>query len=90
MGDWMDMERQVPPYQGLLIGGRLPDNPRTFEASGEERVRIRFLDPSGATAGRAAIEGNALPGRARLVTRESRRLGSLLKNVPINPTGETL
>ncbi|WP_114089474.1 multicopper oxidase family protein [Thalassospira profundimaris] len=60
MGGWMDMERQMPPYQGLLIGGRLPDDPQVFETKRGERVRLRLINPSGATTVRAAIGGHRM------------------------------
>ena len=58
--EWMDMERQMPPYQGLLIGGRLPDDPRVFDTKRGERVRLRLMNPSGATTVRAAIAGHQM------------------------------
>jgi FtsP/CotA-like multicopper oxidase with cupredoxin domain len=60
MGGMMDMQRQMPPYQGLLIGGRLPDDPRVFETKRGERVRLRLINPTGATTVRAAIGGHRM------------------------------
>lgn len=59
-GGMMGMGRQMPPYQGLLIGGRLPDDPRVFETRRGERVRLRFMNPSGATTFRVAIGGHRM------------------------------
>lgn len=59
-GGIMGMERQMPPYQGLLIGGRLPHDPRVFETKSGERVRLRFINPSGASTLRAAIGGHRM------------------------------
>ena len=59
-GGMMGMARQMPPYQGLLIGGRLPDDPRVFETKRGERVRLRLVNPSGATTVRAAIGGHRM------------------------------
>src|SRR6266545_3173991 len=47
MGGMMGL--QVPPYAGLLINGRLPESPAVFETRRGQRVRLRLLNPSGAT-----------------------------------------
>ncbi len=60
MGGMMDMERQMPSYQGLLIGGKLPTDPRVFETRSGERIRLRFINPSGASTLRAAIGGHRM------------------------------
>ena len=63
-GDWwrgggmMGMAGQMPPYKGLLVGGQLPDNPRVFDTKRGERVRLRFVNPSGASTIRVAIAGH--------------------------------
>ncbi|MCZ2075879.1 MAG: multicopper oxidase family protein [Bryobacterales bacterium] len=54
------MGRQVPPYEGLLINGRLPDDPPAFRTKTGDRVRFRFLNPSGATTYRVAIGGHRM------------------------------
>jgi len=59
-GGMMGMGRQMPPYRGLLIGGRLPDDPRVFETKRGERVRLRLGNPSGATTVRVAIGGHRM------------------------------
>jgi len=59
-GRWMEMERQMPPYQGLLVGGRLPGNPSSFETKRGERIRLRLINPSGATTVRCAIGGHRM------------------------------
>jgi FtsP/CotA-like multicopper oxidase with cupredoxin domain len=54
MGAW------VPPYTGLLINGRPADAPAVFEVKRGERVRLRLLNPSGATSYRVAIAGHRM------------------------------
>jgi FtsP/CotA-like multicopper oxidase with cupredoxin domain len=54
------MGAQMPPYAGLLINGRLPDDPTVFETKRGERVRLRLLNPSGATTFRFAIAGHRM------------------------------
>jgi FtsP/CotA-like multicopper oxidase with cupredoxin domain len=41
---------QMPPYAGLMINAHLPDDPLVFETKKGERLRLRFLNPSGASA----------------------------------------
>jgi FtsP/CotA-like multicopper oxidase with cupredoxin domain len=48
MGGMMADRR--PEYAGLLMNGRLPENPRTFDVQEGERVRFRFINASSATA----------------------------------------
>jgi len=62
MGGMMSgmMGMQVPPYTGLLINGRLPQDPAAFETRRGERVRLRVLNPSGATTCRFAITGHRM------------------------------
>jgi len=58
MGGMMGL--QVPPYAGLLINGRLPESPAVFETRRGQRVRLRLLNPSGATTYRVAIAGHQM------------------------------
>jgi FtsP/CotA-like multicopper oxidase with cupredoxin domain len=51
---------QVPPYEGMLINGRLPEAPVEFAVRRGERVRLRLLNPSGATTFHFAIAGHRL------------------------------
>ncbi|WP_336364977.1 multicopper oxidase family protein [Halalkalicoccus salilacus] len=48
MGGMMADRR--PEYAGLLINGRLPENPQQFGVQEGERVRFRFINASSATA----------------------------------------
>ena len=34
----------APPYEGMLIKGRLPDSPSTVTVEDSERVRLRFIN----------------------------------------------
>jgi FtsP/CotA-like multicopper oxidase with cupredoxin domain len=54
------MAAELPPYAGLLINGRLPEDPATFETRRGERVRLRLINPSGATTYRVAIGGHRM------------------------------
>jgi FtsP/CotA-like multicopper oxidase with cupredoxin domain len=56
----MDGDGQIPPYAGLLVNGRLPEDPATFEVRRGERVRLRLLNPSGATTFRVAVAGHRM------------------------------
>lgn len=58
MGGMMDDRR--PPYAGLLVNGRLPADPTTFDVKEGERVRLRFINSSSATAFRVGIAGHKL------------------------------
>lgn len=49
-----------PPYAGLLIGGRLPSDPRAYELREGERVRFRFINASSATAFQVQVAGHPL------------------------------
>ncbi len=49
-----------PPYAGLLVNGRLPANPATFDVQRGERVRLRFVNASSATAFRIGVAGHEL------------------------------
>jgi len=50
----------VPPYAGLAINGRLPEAPAEFEARRGERVRLRLINPGGATTYRVAVGGHRM------------------------------
>ncbi|MFC7045966.1 multicopper oxidase family protein [Halobacteriaceae archaeon GCM10025711] len=47
MGGMVDVYR--PPYEGMLLNGRLAENAPTFEVSEGDRVRFRFVNASSAT-----------------------------------------
>ncbi len=51
---------QMPPYAGSLINGRLPEAAPVFEVRQGERIRLRLLNPSGASTFRFAIAGHPL------------------------------
>ncbi|WP_218780640.1 multicopper oxidase family protein [Halorarum halophilum] len=59
MGGGMMADRR-PPYAGLLIDGRLPTDPRTFDVQEGERVRLRFINASSATLFRVQVAGHPL------------------------------
>jgi FtsP/CotA-like multicopper oxidase with cupredoxin domain len=50
----------VPPYEGLMINGRLPEDPATFDVQQGERVRLRLVNPSSATTYHLALAGHRL------------------------------
>ena len=50
----------VPPYAGLAINGRFPDAPAEFEVRRGERVRLRLINPGGATTYRVAVGGHRM------------------------------
>ncbi|MCK9530642.1 MAG: multicopper oxidase family protein [Gammaproteobacteria bacterium] len=50
----------VPPYAGLLINGRLPSDAPAFEVRQGERIRLRLLNPAGATTFHFAVAGHRL------------------------------
>lgn len=54
------MGGQVPPYAGLLINGKLPSDPVAVEVRRGERLRMRVINPSGATTFRFAVGGHRL------------------------------
>jgi len=58
MGGMMRMK--VPPYVALLINGHLPDDSAVFETKKGQRLRLRFVNPSGATTYRVAIAGHRM------------------------------
>jgi FtsP/CotA-like multicopper oxidase with cupredoxin domain len=49
-----------PPYEGLLINGRLPENPPTFEVTEGERIRFRFVNAASATVFGVRIAGHEM------------------------------
>ena len=49
-----------PPYEGLLINGKLPSAPATFDVKRGERVRLRLINPSSATTYHLAIAGHRM------------------------------
>ncbi|WP_394346459.1 multicopper oxidase family protein [Haloarcula amylovorans] len=49
-----------PPYEGLLINGRLPENPPTFDVTEGERVRFRFVNAASATVFGVRIAGHEM------------------------------
>ncbi len=50
----------IPDYLALLVNGRPPADPPAFEVKRGERVRLRLLNPSGATTYRVAIAGHRM------------------------------
>jgi FtsP/CotA-like multicopper oxidase with cupredoxin domain len=54
------MSAVTPPYEGLLINGRLPSWPAVFEMRRAEKVRLRLVNLSGATTFRVAIAGHRM------------------------------
>ncbi|SFC69453.1 Multicopper oxidase [Halobiforma haloterrestris] len=60
MGPDSQMRGQRPPYDGLLVNGRLPSDPPIFDVEEGERVRLRFINPSSATTYRVGVGGHSL------------------------------
>jgi len=50
----------IPDYLALLVNGRPPADPPAFDVKRGERVRLRFMNPSGATTYRVAIAGHRM------------------------------
>ncbi len=50
----------IPDYLALLVNGRPPADPLVLEVRRGERVRLRLLNPSGATTYRVAIAGHRM------------------------------
>jgi FtsP/CotA-like multicopper oxidase with cupredoxin domain len=50
----------IPDYLALLVNGRPPADPAAFDVKRGERVRLRFMNPSGATTYRVAIAGHRM------------------------------
>lgn len=71
----------IPPYEGLLINGKLSGDPSVFEMKKGERVRFRLVNLSSATTYRLAISGHRMhvshtDGRpVELVEVDSLRIG---------------
>ncbi|WP_254538834.1 multicopper oxidase family protein [Halomarina litorea] len=49
-----------PPYEGLLINGRLPSDPPSFSVEDGERIRMRFINASSATTFHVALAGHEM------------------------------
>nr|WP_305882891.1 multicopper oxidase family protein [Halobellus rarus] len=49
-----------PSYEGLLINGRLPEDPPRFEVAEGERVRLRFVNAASATVFGVRIAGHEM------------------------------
>jgi FtsP/CotA-like multicopper oxidase with cupredoxin domain len=49
-----------PEYAGLLANGRLPSNPPEFTVEKGERLRVRFINASGATTFGVGVGGHPL------------------------------
>jgi FtsP/CotA-like multicopper oxidase with cupredoxin domain len=49
-----------PPYEGLLVNGRLPEAPPTFDVTEGERVRFRFINAASATVFGVRIAGHEM------------------------------
>ena len=49
-----------PPYEGLLINGRVPDDPFTVDVEKGQRVRLRFINGSSATTYHVGIGGHEM------------------------------
>ncbi|MEF8757354.1 MAG: multicopper oxidase family protein [Halobacteriales archaeon] len=49
-----------PAYDGLLVNGRLPSDPRSYGVREGERVRFRFVNASSATAFRVRVGGHSM------------------------------
>lgn len=50
----------VPPYAALLANGRPPDDPDVLSVKRGERIRLRLMNPSGATTFRVAVGGHRM------------------------------
>lgn len=50
----------IPDYLALLLNGRPPADPPTFEVRNGERLRLRLVNPSGATIYRTWIAGHRM------------------------------
>jgi FtsP/CotA-like multicopper oxidase with cupredoxin domain len=50
----------IPDYLALTMNGRPPADPPTFETTKGERIRLRFVNPSGATTYRVWIAGHRM------------------------------
>jgi FtsP/CotA-like multicopper oxidase with cupredoxin domain len=54
------MGGQTQRYAGLLVNGRLPQAAPVFPVRAVERVRLRLMNPAGATSFRIAIAGHRM------------------------------
>ena len=59
MGGGMNFASR-PDYVGLLANGRLPSNPPEFTVEEGERLRVRFINASGATTFGVGVGGHPL------------------------------
>jgi FtsP/CotA-like multicopper oxidase with cupredoxin domain len=59
MGGGM-MGVEMPHYAGLMMNAHLPEDPVVFETRKGERLRLRFLNSSGASTYRVAIGGHRM------------------------------
>ena len=50
----------VPPYEGLMINGKLPGDPAAFDVKEGERVRFRLINLSSATTYHLALAGHRM------------------------------
>ncbi len=50
----------IPDYLAFLVNGRPPADPAVFDVKRGERVRLRFMNVSGATTYRVAIAGHRM------------------------------
>lgn len=50
----------IPDYEAYLVNGRPPADPPALEVRSGERVRLRLVNPSGATAFHVAIAGHRM------------------------------
>lgn len=60
MGGGMRGMRDVPDYPAFLLNGRPSGDPAALDVRRGERVRLRLVNPSGATAYRVAVEEHPL------------------------------
>jgi FtsP/CotA-like multicopper oxidase with cupredoxin domain len=60
MGGGMMGALGIPDYLALLVNGRPPADPPAFDVRRGERVRLRLMNPSGATTYRVAIAGHRM------------------------------
>ena len=51
---------EQPPYEGLLINGRVPNDPFTVDVEEGQRVRLRFINGSSATTYHVGIGGHQM------------------------------
>ncbi|WP_232700683.1 multicopper oxidase family protein [Halobacterium wangiae] len=49
-----------PPYEGLLVNGRLPEDPERFDVTEGERIRFRFVNAASATVFGVQIAGHEM------------------------------